>query len=172
MTNLIEKISSYNLFNYLLPGILFAAVGDYITVYTFIHDDLLIGLFLYYFIGLVLSRIGSLVIGPLMQKVKFVDFAPYRDFVKATSRDEKIELLSEQNNMYRTLCALFLALGALKGFEMFDQLFSMSPESSMYVLIVLLFLLFALSYRKQTGFIKKRIEAANEVADHAPDRKN
>ena len=42
-------------------------------------------------------------------------FAPYKDFVRACDRDPKLELLSEQNNMYRTLCALFLALPAFKG---------------------------------------------------------
>ena len=39
MKEIIEKISSYNLFNYLLPGILFAAFGDYITAYKIIQDD-------------------------------------------------------------------------------------------------------------------------------------
>lgn len=167
MKEIIEKISSYNLFNYLLPGILFAAIGDYFTSYTIVQDDLLIGLFLYYFIGLVISRIGSLIFEPLMRKAKLVVFAPYADFVRATRQDEKIELFSEQNNMYRTLCALFLMLGVLKGFEVIALRIGMTPETSMYVLLGVLFLLFAGSYRKQTGFIRRRIELATDECEQS-----
>ena len=164
MKEVIEQISSYNLFNYLLPGILFAAIGDYITAYKIIQDDLLVGLFLYYFLGLVVSRIGSLVLAPLLQKVRFVTFAPYADFVRASRHDGKIELFAEQNNMYRTLCALFLMLGVLKGFEVLAARMGMTPEVSMYVLVGFLFLLFAVSYRKQTGFIRRRVELATDDA--------
>ncbi len=161
MKEVIEKLSSYNLFNYLLPGILFAAFGDYITAYKIIQKDLLIGLFLYYFVGLVISRIGSLILEPIMRRVRFVTFAPYTDFVRASQHDRKIDLFSEQNNMYRTLCALFLSLGMLKFFEIIADSIEVTPEFATYILLGLLFLLLAASYRKQTGFIKKRVELAN-----------
>ena len=50
MEEILEKISSYNLFNYLLPGILFAVISKEITTYSFLHENIIIGLFLYYFI--------------------------------------------------------------------------------------------------------------------------
>lgn len=58
MKEILEKVSSYNLFNYLLPGTVFVFVLSKISGYNFIQKDLLIGAFLYYFIGLVISRIG------------------------------------------------------------------------------------------------------------------
>lgn len=160
MKDIIDKISSYNLFNYLLPGILFAAIGDQITSYTLVHDDLLIAVFLYYFMGLVISRVGSLIIAPLMKCVKFVELASYADFVQAVRADPKIDLLSEQNNMYRTLCAVCLMLALLKGGEVATVKLGITSQWMFSVLLVLLFILFALSYRKQTAFVKKRIDIA------------
>ena len=71
-------------------------------------------MFLYYFLGLVVSRFGSLVIGPLLKSFSFIKFADYRAFIDASKKDTQIEVLSEANNSYRTLCALFSLLLLLK----------------------------------------------------------
>ena len=68
MKDLLEKISSYHFFNYLLPGILFAVVAQYTTVYDFLQKDIIIGAFVYYFIGLVISRVGSLLLEPILKR--------------------------------------------------------------------------------------------------------
>ena len=119
MDGLLDKISSYNIFNYLLPGSLFAVIGDVVTDYRFVQEDIVVGLFLYYFVGLVVSRIGSLVVEPILKAVGFVTFVDYRKFVEASKADAKIEVLSETNNMYRTLCALFLLLLFVVLFDQF-----------------------------------------------------
>ena len=67
MKDLLDKLSSYNLFNYLFPGVLFAAFGDRLTSYSLLIDDIMIGFFIYYFIGLVISRLGSLFLEPLLR---------------------------------------------------------------------------------------------------------
>ena len=159
MKEFIEKISSYNLFNYLLPGVLFAVFAEYITTYKVIQSDVITGLFLYYFIGLLISRIGSLVLEPVMKKISFLKFAPYKDFVAVSAKDPKLDTLSEANNMYRTLCALFIALGALKLFEVVTDWLGMPGAAAPYILFILLFGLFAFSYRKQTKYIRDRVEA-------------
>ena len=162
MKEFLDKLSSYNLFNYLLPGILFAAVGERITSYSFLEKDIVVGVFVYYFIGLVISRIGSLIIEPFFQMIKFVKFAPYKDFVRASQADPKLELLSETNNVYRTLCSLFIALICLKLYENFERshpkLFLYSPVLVLFLLLVL----FCFSYRKQTAYVTKRIDTAIE----------
>src|SRR5947209_8137066 len=60
MKELLDKLSSYNLFNYLLPGTMFVAGAQRISDHKFKQDSIVVELFLYYFIGLVISRIGSL----------------------------------------------------------------------------------------------------------------
>jgi len=98
MNAILNKISSYNLFNYLFPGIVFVALSKEFTEYSFVQQDLLIAAFLYYFIGLVISRFGSLVIEHFLKRLHFLDFADYKDFVAISKKDEKLEVLSEANN--------------------------------------------------------------------------
>ena len=113
MKDLLEKLSSYNIFNYLFPGILVAVLSTAVSSFDLLADDIVVGVFLYYFYGLVVSRIGSLVLEPIMKRIRVVRFAPYADFVAASRIDEKIDMLSEQNNVYRTLASAFLCLTLL-----------------------------------------------------------
>jgi len=159
LKDLLEKLSSYNLFNYLLPGILFVILAEKITAYSFIQQDIIIGVFLYYFIGLVVSRVGSLTIEPFLKKIKFLKFADYPDFVAASKKDEKLDILSEQNNSYRTICSLFFLLLLLKIFEIIQSWFPALKEWDHFILLILLLVLFLLSYRKQTNYITKRVKA-------------
>jgi hypothetical protein len=160
MKDLLSKLSSYNLFNFLFPGIIFAALSKEVTHYSFIQQDIITGAFLYYFIGLVISRFGSLVIEPLLKRLSFLQFADYKDFIAASKKDEKIELLSEVNNTYRTLCSLFILLLLLKLYDGVQGRFPTLKEWDTIILVVLLLGMFLLSYRKQTGYIRKRIKAS------------
>ena len=162
MKDLLDKLSSYNIFNYLLPGVLFAALVSKMTIYTLVQNDIVIGVFLYYFLGLVVSRFGSLVIEPILKKIGFVHFASYRDFVSASKKDDKIEVLSEVNNMYRTLCSLFVLLLLLLGYQSIQSHIPQLSRLNPAIAFVLLIVLFLLSYQKQTTYVTKRIEANKE----------
>jgi hypothetical protein len=159
MNELLNKISSYNLFNYLLPGIVFVVILSKTTQYNISQDDIVIGLFLYYFIGLIISRFGSLVIEPILKKYKFVLFADYKDFVIASKKDEKLEVLSEVDNTYRTLCSMFILILLIKIYEKIANKWLFLKENSILILIILLIIMFLFSYRKQTAYISKRVEA-------------
>ena len=110
LKDLISKLSSYNLFTNLLPGVLFVALLKEFTVFNLIFEPVFLGLFFYYFIGIVINRVGSLVVEPILIKTKFLTFIDYPKFVKASKMDEKIEILSENNNMCRSLVSLCLLL--------------------------------------------------------------
>jgi len=157
LKELLDKLSSYNLFNYLLPGTLFVAVARQISNHTFAQSNIVIEFFVYYFIGLVVSRIGSLIVEPISKWTKFVTFASYQDFVCACARDPHIEILSEQNNMFRTLCALFLALGVLRLYDAAVNYWALPGQTLVFSA---LFVMFAFAYRKQTGYVRRRVEAA------------
>lgn len=160
MQDIINKISSYNLFNYLLPGILFAVVANSITSYSFIQKDIIIGFFVYYFIGLVISRFGSLIIEPILKKISFLKFADYEDFISASKKDSQIDIFSEVNNMYRTFCSTFILLILLKIYNLISLKFTMPERLGTYFLVILILLMFIFAYRKQTQYITKRINAA------------
>lgn len=159
MKEIIDKITSYNFFNYLLPGILFAVIAGELTQFRFIQENIIIGAFVYYFIGLVISRFGSLIIEPLLKKISYLKFAPYSDFVVASKEDPKIEILSRENNMYRTFCSLFILLLLLKLYHLIGLKFPMINNYNPYILIVLLLIIFLCAYRKQTKYITNRVKA-------------
>lgn len=157
MNDIFSKISSYNLFNNLLPGIVFVALSELVTGYSFAQKDVLIAAFLYYFIGLVISRVGSLIIEPLLRKINFLNFADYKDFVSASKKDQKLEVLSEVNNTYRTLCSMFVLLFLLKLYEKIEQYLAPLQDWNTIILLTFLLIIFLLSYRKQSTYISKRI---------------
>ena len=160
MKVLLEKLSSYNIFNYLFPGVVFVIIAEDLSTFSFIQENIVLGLFLYYFIGLVISRIGSIAIEPILKKINFLQFTDYNDFIASSKIDNKIELLSEINNMYRTLCSLFSLLIAIKIYEKIVNIFPVINHWSIEIVTLGLFTIFVLSYKKQTQYIKKRIENA------------
>lgn len=162
MTELLQKLSSYNLFNYLLPGIVFVAISGTATPYTFVQKDLVVGLFVYYFIGLVISRIGSLLVEPTLKRMSVIQFADYKDFVVASQADPKIDLLSEANNMYRTLSALCLVILSLKAYACLAAMWPALERVSGVVLLLGLLALFVVSYRKQTQYVTTRIHTVQD----------
>jgi hypothetical protein len=157
MKEILDKISSYNLFNYLFPGILFVAFAEKFLLYSFIQENNIIGIFVYYFIGLIISRIGSLVVEPALKKLSFLKFASYPDFVSASKQDEKIEIFSEINNMYRSISSVFILLLLFKIYEFIELAIPVLKEYNLHILIVLLLVMFLFSYKKQTSYIRSRV---------------
>lgn len=159
MKDLIDKISSYNLFNYLLPGIVFVIFSKEVIGYNFVLENNLLGVFLYYFIGMVVSRFGSVIIEPLLKYTSFIKFREYKSFVTASKEDSKFELLSEVNNTYRSISSTFILLVFLRIYKALDNRFIITNTVSLIVLTILILILFLFSYRKQTNYITKRIDA-------------
>jgi len=157
-----DKISSYNIFNYLLPGILFIYLTKEISGYNLIQENNLVGAFLYYFSGMVVSRFGSLIIEPFLKWIKFVKFKDYKSFVNVSKNDSKIELLSEVNNTYRTLLSMLVLLCSQYLYLKAKNAFSISHTTTLILVTVFITILFLFSYRKQTAYISKRIEASTK----------
>ena len=160
MEKILEKLSSYNIFNYLFPGVVFCVIADRYLAIPLLQESIINGLFLYYFVGLVISRIGSVAIEPILKKTGFVKFSEYHDYVRAAKEDPKIELLSESNNTYRTLLS---AIFILCVFAIGAHIAKSNPsflEYVKYLILPGLVLLFGFSYKKQTEYISKRVSAA------------
>ena len=91
--NLVEKISSYDILNNLFPGVIFCSIVERTTRITFSTGEIWEDLFLYYFAGMIISRIGSIFIEKILKSIKvrnkktkekdkFLKFAPYCIFRK------------------------------------------------------------------------------------------
>ncbi|KAB2928737.1 MAG: hypothetical protein F9K24_21675 [Leptonema illini] len=161
MKDLLEKLSTYNILNYLIPGGVFVELSSSLTTYNLTQDDIVKGVILYYFVGLVISRIGSMLVEPILRWSRFVHFADYQDYLKASEKDSRLEVLSEENNMFRTFIALFLSLVLFKAFEVLSACYPCLNDWLLGMIILGLISLFAFSYRKRTYYITKRVKAAN-----------
>ncbi len=158
--NIVEKITRYNLFNHLLPGGVFIVIALYVFDFDMekiSNISLVFTLFFAYFIGMVISRIGSIVFEPILKFVRFVKFAKYNDFLEAVKMDKKIDKLSEENNVYRTYIALFAVLGFLYTAKLVFAYFCFTETQRELSVIALLFFLFLFAYRKQTTYIRNRV---------------
>lgn len=161
MNELLSKISSYNLFNYLFSGVLFAILAKTFTSYSFVQPDAVIAFFVYYFLGLVISRLGSLIIEPFLKKTKFIKFEDYGSYITASKKDPSIDIFSEVNNMYRTLSAVCLSVILLKLYEILINKIGIFHGET-YAVLILLLIVFLFAYRKQTNYISKRIITNNK----------
>jgi hypothetical protein len=103
-----------------------------------------------------------LIIEPLLKKVSFLRFSDYKEFIAASKEDDKIEIMSEVNNMYRTLCSLFCLLLILELLVKANAWFPVLETKEPIAGIVLLMITFAFSYRKQTQYIVKRVKVRLE----------
>ena len=165
MEKILDKLSSYNIFNYLFPGVIFCVIADRYLGITLLQDSIINGLLLYYFVGLAISRFGSIVIEPILKKTGIIKFIDYHEYVEASKKDPKIELLSESNNTYRTLLSALLILCVVAIGTQLVQYNPMSLDFLKYSILPGLVFLFGFSYKKQTEYIKKRISAASKSSN-------
>ena len=148
MKDILDKISSYNIFNYLLPGIIFVCISKYFTNYDFIQANDFIGAFLYYFIGMVISRFGSLCIEPILRRISFVKFADYSNYDATSKKDKKVDTLSEVNNTYRTIIAMVVILLVLKIYNHFQVLWSIPIHITYLIIVLFLLVLFLFAFHQ------------------------
>lgn len=175
LVTLSEKITSYNLFTNLFPGVLLCFFLEKFTRFHFISDNFIEQLFVWYFIGMIISRIGSICIEPALKKLRFgkkafISYAKYEDYFTAVEEKPFIATLSETNNLYRTMIALLLILGiaVLCDRLILDWLYSLALLWKALLgttLFSSLILLFVISYKKQTNYVKKQVEKHSK--DHS-----
>lgn len=160
MDKLLEKISSYNLLNNLIPGSVFCFLLHSVCTIDILSDSIVENLFIYYFIGMVLSRVGSIIIEPIAQKMKLATYADYNDYIAASKIDPKIDILLETNNLYRTIAAAGFLIIFVKIYTVAEQHLYVLSFVAPYIIAVFLLVIFLLSFRKQTRYIKKRVNNA------------
>ena len=83
MTDILSKITSYNLFNNLVPGVVFSYAASSLEIAAVGTGNLATDLIIYYFIGVLISRFGSLFVEPIL---KFTRVAIYADYTRVRTR--------------------------------------------------------------------------------------
>lgn len=158
MEKFLEKLSSYNILNNLFPGAVYCFLMRVICLVDFTSDNIISDILIFYFVGMIISRVGSVVIEPIYKKIRIVSFAEYPKYIEAEKKDAQIAILSETNNTYRTMVALCVViLLSILTIFIFNRL-GWDKRIIVYIAIGLLAILFSLSYRKQTKYVKIRVE--------------
>lgn len=162
MEKFLDKLEKYNIFNYLLPGIVFTYLLKYYVGIDIFQSNIVGMFFIYYFIGSIISRVGSVIIEEFLKKVKFVKFADYRDYVSASKEDVFIKKLLIDSNMYRTICAGFFLILIVKSIKFLINYLKWNQNSIFTIILILGFILYLFSYKKQTKFIYERVNIIKE----------
>ena len=183
MEALLEKISSYDLVNNFLSGVCFCVFINEFTVWNFDIENEIMLICLFYFVGIIVSRVGSLLIEKILTNLpyfkvtktsnsdnniklefeKFLIFAPYDEFLLAEKIDSKITTLSATNNVYRSMVSVCFCTIVAKIYELtLHNVASVMWNGKFEIIsgVFLLMIFFAFAYRKQTSYVVKRVKNA------------
>lgn len=156
LKSILKKISSYDIFTNLFPGIVFCSIVEKTTRFSFSTENILEKIFFYYFIGMTLSRIGSIFIE------NFTKYISYDDYIEASKNDSLIKILSEKNSIYRTVCAMLVVIFCVELYDsflydLFNNLTITANNLVFFIILFLIIILFLYSYKKQTNYVRKRV---------------
>ncbi|WP_392714186.1 hypothetical protein [Rhizobium ruizarguesonis] len=158
MNDIIAKISSYDIFTNLIPGAVFVFFLSVTGIYTVDAESVVGNLVIYYFTGLIISRIGSVFVEPVLKLFGIIKYNSYSDFITASAKDAKILVLLEASNLFRAILALLLVCLLTLSWDYVAVVVVLAPRTWGLIALGCLLLLFLLAYRKQNEFIRKRVE--------------
>jgi len=90
--------------------------------------------------------------------LKIIRFADYSKFLKAEEKDNKISIFVLVNNMYRSFIIVFLFNFIYLLYLILQNNFLFCAFMSKLLYISFFFFLFVYSYKKQTEYIRKRVD--------------
>lgn len=176
METILNKLSSYLLLNHILAGGVYCVLSNAWGLPNIpLSENALTNLITFYFIGLTINRFGGIVIEKILLKLKIIKYKPYKEFLYAEQKDKRISELSEASHIYKTFTALMFVITLLLIFQTLYEnvniddcwnvlqfIISLLSYNIKLIFAFGLFVLFLLSYRKQTKYIISRIEKAKE----------
>lgn len=174
INGILEKVSSYDIFNNFFPGIIFCYILRKTTRFFLADGEIWENIFIYYFVGIIINRIGSIVVERTLRAIKvknkeknikepFLKFTEYDNYIKTSEEEPFIKTLNETNNVYRTIISMFIVIIVIKLYDSFlyDFINSFGKVGHDFIFItvcLLVIILFLYSYKKQTEYINSRIE--------------
>lgn len=104
------------------------------------------------------SRVGSLVVEPFLKKKSWVIFVPYQEFLQAEKIDSKLTVLSQENNVFRSYISVMFISIIVYVYKNYSTNWKIFFTDKSLVLMFSLLVLFLFAYKKQTSFVRKRVE--------------
>ena len=150
-----EKIDKYNLFTNIIPGFLLLIFNMYYFEIgrLGVMEELIIS----YFVGLTLSRIGSIFVAEILFKLTAEKGESYKEYINACEKDKKIDTLLQTRNTYRTICAMLLVAFLEIITSKVLKLISIPNDIMILIIISLLIIIYAISFCKNNKYIAERV---------------
>lgn len=164
---MLSAIPVYNLLTNLIPGTMLAILLKFFVegcnVFSITDNTWMLAVILY-FMGVINSRISSLIFEPMIKQIKFVKYASHEDYTKAELKDEsgKLTLLNQANNEYRSYLSVFAIVIVLKLLFLSTTVKEFVTNYNSWIVLGCGLLLFLCSHRKQVSYITSRINLLNE----------
>lgn len=151
--SIINKLSTYQFFNFIYPGAVFLGLLKFKGVQLPMLDKVWWFLLGSYFLGMTISRFGSIVIEWVSKKAKWITEYDIKKYAEHRKEDSFTEVLLELTNIYRTLCSLgvWMFMCTLIWYKEADK-------CCMLFLEVLFTLLFWLSFIKQYHYLVNKLK--------------
>ena len=162
MEKIVNKMESYHIFTFIIPGTLFLLLCKLVCGINIDENNLIMLLFMSYFVGIIISRIGSLIVGNILNYVFNVKLENYDNYISAEKKDEKIWILMKDGNMFRNLCTMTIIVLIIKIIMMLNLHKLLGNDALFLMAIILLIVLFSLSYVKQEKMIISRVKKASK----------
>lgn len=162
MEKIIDKISNYHIFNYIIPGGLFLILcNNYLNI-KIEQDKITYFFFISYFIGIIISRVSSLVTEKILCYIFKIKKENYDNYIAAAKKDENIEVLMQDMNMYRSICTMLIILLIIKVAKIF-RLYQLIDKDLLILLVFIsLIIIFICAYIKQNKYVVSRVKIANK----------
>ena len=161
MERIIDKLSNYHIFNYIIPGGLFLILcNNYLNI-KIEQDKIIYFFFISYFIGIIISRVSSLVTEKILCYIFKIKKENYDNYIAATKKDEKIEVLMQDMNMYRSICTMLIILLIIKVAKIFGLYQLIDKDILILLVFISLIIIFICAYIKQNKYVVSRVKIAN-----------
>ena len=154
INSLFSKLSAYQLLSLMLPGASLLGTMKFVfSIDIKVDENIWWFLLASYVVGLIISRIGSLLIEEIFKKIGIIKGYNVGNYIAKRKEDDMIETLLSFANLYRSFCALSILLiivTIVEGYSLCDYWLY-------YLLEVLLLLLFGFSFYKQYSYFSSVI---------------
>jgi hypothetical protein len=159
--NPLEKIGGYDLVVTLIPGVILAEALRLYGCPLISWESVVPYAVVSYLLGLIASRLGSMLVAPVAQKISKKSF-DYNNFVRAEKADPKIQTLLQTANAYRSFCgvafAFFFIVISYEGVE----LLGLSEPVRLILVVSCMGILSFISYLKQRSYIAARVGISSD----------
>ena len=174
MGSFTEKLSPYDFINNLFPGVLVLAFMAWSLNLSFTADgviSIVVYFCIVYFVGIIMSRLGSLVLEPIFRKTRIAKW--HKNYYVGERNDPKIPILLRDLNMYRSLAvsSLFCCLISPVAVFITKTISCCMCLEAMLVLFIVA-VIFTCSYGKQSRLIYRRVDEITKYSKGGQNEEN